>query len=156
MHQLKVETEYEWTEHPVSVTQVSRCDGQPIGQAKAIKFSRTRNTFTAIVGIGHLFLSVMKAVLKYMVALELQYCVTLAHARIKNIVDDMMSARYLPKESRSSYVRYVRYGRLSKKIFDVLALWKLLNDSRENCVSWVHHIQTSRCCMTLQIVLLLR
>lgn len=56
-------------------------------------------------------------------AFELQYGVSLAVGMIKDIIDDSMPLRYLPKQPRSSYILYVRFDRLMKKNGNV---WPLL------------------------------
>lgn len=77
------------------------------------------------VAIGSMvcsFLSAMTAVLNYVGAFEVQYGISYAETLVKGIVSDLMSSRYLPEQSRSFYVRYVRFGRLITKNDDVLSL----------------------------------
>lgn len=73
----------------------------------------------------------MKAVLNNEGTFELQYGVSLAENRIKDIADDMTPSRYLPKHSRSSNVRYVRFSRLMKRNTVVLSLLESLNEGRK-------------------------
>lgn len=77
------------------------------------------------------FLSVITAVLNYAAAAELWYGRCVAEGRFKNIVDDMMTSEYPPRQSRLSQVRYVRFGLLMKKNSDVSPLLESLSESEE-------------------------
>lgn len=55
-------------------------------------------------------------------ASNMQYCISLAEARVKGIVNDRMVSQYLPKQSRPLYVRYMGIGLLKKKTSDMLPL----------------------------------
>lgn len=58
----------------------------------------------------------------------LQSRVSVAEARMKDTVADMMPSRYISKQSHSSYAPYVGYGRMIKKNSDVFLLLELLNE----------------------------
>lgn len=90
--------------------------------------SQRKNTSAAIARTDRLLLSVTKTVLSYPGKSELNYSVVSAEARIKDIVDDVMSSRYLPGQSRSSCVRYVRFGPLMTKSGNVSPLLESLNE----------------------------
>lgn len=85
---------------------------------------------TVIERLDRSFWFVMKDVLNYAGSYELQYSVSFVESRIKNIVGDMTPPRNLPKQSRSSNIRYLRLGRLMKKNAKVFLLLPLLNESR--------------------------
>lgn len=70
----------------------------------------------------------MKLVLNYAGSFELQYGISFAKTRIKDIVDVMMRPRYLPKQSNSSYICYLRFGCLKTKIADAVPLLEFLNE----------------------------
>lgn len=69
-----------------------------------------------------------EGVLNYSGAFRPQSGVSLAEARIKDIVDNVTLSRYLLKQSRSSYVLYLRFGLLMKRNSDVSTLLKSLNE----------------------------
>lgn len=87
------------------MNKVIRQGGQAAVQDEVIKLSRLTNTFTAIMSMLCSFQSVMQVVLNYTEVFELLYGVSFPEARIKDIVDDMMGSRYLPKQLCSSYIR---------------------------------------------------
>lgn len=68
------------------------------------------------------FLSLRKAIQNQAGALKLQYMVSFHEAGMKNIIDDMVPSRYLPKQSCLSYVRYVSFHRLLKTFSMFLAV----------------------------------
>lgn len=82
---------------------------------------------TAVLRIGHSVLSVRQAVRNYMGVFSLQYCMSFAETRVKNIFGNEMGLRNFPNQSCSSYVRYVRLGRPKSRIRTVLPLGELLN-----------------------------
>lgn len=122
--QLKVEGRREWTEFPLRVFHAIRKDGQVIARTEAIELSRTTNRSTATGRIDRSFFSVMNATLNFAEAFELQYGVSYAEDRIKDIVENMMPSQYIPKHSRSSCFRYVRFCSLMKKNSNLLPLSK--------------------------------
>lgn len=65
-------------------------------------------------------------------AADLQYAVTLANGRIKDIFGNMLSLRYMCKRSRSSYILCKILFRLMTKNGEFLPLLELLNEDREN------------------------
>lgn len=67
---------------------------------------------TAILRMGCSFLSVMKVVLDYFGQFWLQYGVSFGKDLINNIIDNTMPSRYLLKQSRLSYIPYMRLRRL--------------------------------------------
>lgn len=91
--------------------------------------SQMKNTSTPIVRINRSLLLVMMAVLNYGEMSKVQYGISFIEACIKNIFNDMMPSQYLPKQLRSSYVRYGRFGLLMKKNGDLFPLL----ESRNNC-----------------------
>lgn len=74
------------------------------------------------------FLSVMNAVLDYVGVPELQYGFSFGEVRIRDIVDAMTSSGYLPKQSGSSCVRYVRFVCVMENTSIVLPLMKALRE----------------------------
>lgn len=53
-------------------------------------------------------------------------------ARINYIANDMMLSRYLLNQSRSSFIRYVRFGAESMKTADLLPLLESMIKDRYN------------------------
>lgn len=78
----------------------------------------------------HWFLPGMKAVLNKAKAFELQYRVSFAKDLIKDIIGNIMPWRFPPKQMRSSYIRYVRFGHLIMKNCELLRPLEWLNESQ--------------------------
>lgn len=74
----------------------------------------------------------MNAVLNFAGAIELEYGVSFAKVRFKDIIDYMIPERDLLRPSRLSHVWYVRYGHLMTKNAYGLPLLISLNDDRED------------------------
>lgn len=53
-------------------------------------------------------------------------------SRIKNIVNDTIPSKYLPKHSRSTSVESGRFGHLMTKNSNVLPLLEYLNEGRKD------------------------
>lgn len=85
------------------INHVVHRDVQAVRLAEAINLSRLMNTSKSVVRMDRSFLSVVREVLNYVEAFELQYGVLCAEARMKGIVDDMMPLKHLPKQSRLLY-----------------------------------------------------
>lgn len=77
-------------------------------------------------------LFVTEMVLNYVGVLKLQYSFSFAKDRVKNIVDDIMLSRHLPKQNHSSYIRYMKLCSLMRKNIVALTLLDLLFDSQVN------------------------
>lgn len=71
--------------------------------------------YTVIVRMRHSFLPMMKVVLSCAGCFKLQYSVSFAERRIKDNDNGVMPSRYLPNPMFSSYVCYVRFGRVMTK-----------------------------------------
>lgn len=80
------------------------------------------NTSMAIVRLDCSFLSVMKAILNHDAVVELRYGLSFAEDRIKDVVDNKMTSLFPPKQSRTSYIRYVRFARMMKRNSYILPL----------------------------------
>lgn len=78
------------------------------------------------------FLSVLRVVLTYPGAFGLPDVVSVAETPTKDIVDDMIPSRYLPKHSRSMSFWYVRLDRQVTKNADELSLLQSLNEGQED------------------------
>lgn len=61
--QLNAEGGHAWTEHPLGIALVIRCDSQAIGQANTMNLSKMSNTSTVVVHIDRVLLYLMEAVL---------------------------------------------------------------------------------------------
>lgn len=70
--------------------------------------------------------------LNYARASQLQYSVLFAEFCIKYIVDDVMTSRYLAKQSRTSYTPFVRLGGLMRKNPKTLSLMESPNNNYVN------------------------
>lgn len=132
VRQLKAKVKHKWIERSLCVIQVICWDSRAVEWDEEIKSLPMTTTSTAILRMERSFMSVMKAVLNYARAFDLQWVVSFSEARIKDIVVDMMSSLYLREPLRLSCVRYVEFGRLLSKIGGVLSLLKLLNEGRED------------------------
>lgn len=75
----------------------------------------------------------MKGIISFSGAFELQYEVKFMQARIKHILDDMMSLHYLATRSRSSYLLYTRLARILSRNGEVLLLLKRVKIEAEGC-----------------------
>lgn len=76
---------------------------------------------------------------------------------MKESIDNMMQSQYLPKQSRSVLVRYLRFGRLMKKNCDTLPLLESFDDGREKGRrgrSSGYGIWLARYFMLLEVILL--
>lgn len=65
-------------------------------------------------------------------AFGLQYSVSFAEALTKDIADDLFASRYLPGQSHSLYIWYVRFRSLMKKESRALPLLRSLNEIQMN------------------------
>lgn len=91
------------------------------------------NRITAVVGVDRALLSMIKAVRNYPRVFQLQYGVSSPRDRFKDIVDDTTPSRYIPKQSRSSYVWYVKIGQLMTNMSNIFLLLQSLSESRKDC-----------------------
>lgn len=82
------------------MTQVICRDGQAFGQPRTVKLSEIMSTSTAIGHKDRSFWSLVERVQNYTTAVELQSGVSFVEARIRDIVDNMISSRYIPEQSR--------------------------------------------------------
>lgn len=94
--QLKAEGRPKWSESPLHIIQRIRWDSQAIRWSERAKLSQITSRSTSIMGVVHSFLSLMRGILNYLTAFELQYRGSSAKILIKYIVDDMMPPRYFP------------------------------------------------------------
>lgn len=90
------------------------------------------NVYTAIVHMNRSFQSVMKVVRNYAEAFILDYDVSFTETRINNIFQDIIPLLYLPIQSRSSYIRYVRVRSLMAKNADATPLLESRNEGRDS------------------------
>lgn len=90
------------------------------------------STSTATVHMDCSFLYIIEAVLNYAEAFGLYYGVVFLEARMNDILDHMISSRYLPKNLHLSYVWYVSFACLMTKNADVLPQLESLNEGRED------------------------
>lgn len=118
------------TERALPVIQVFHGDRPAIGQDEKIMLSRVTNALTAIVRVDRSFPSVLKVLLIYSGALELQCEASVSKFRVKNIVDEMIPSPYTHEQLTSSYIRYVRIGRLIPESSEVLPMLESLNNLR--------------------------
>lgn len=87
-------------------------------------------------------LTVTDTVLNYCGACDLQYGIAFSESQVKDIVDDTLWSRHLPKQSPSLYSLYVRIGSLIKT-FTVLPLLELLSESKKDGTKLViSHLDT--------------
>lgn len=75
--------------------QVMHQDEEEVMQAEAVKLSKISNSTVAIVRMDKVFEEMMKGLISYAGAIELQYGVKFMQACIKHIVVDMMPPNYL-------------------------------------------------------------
>lgn len=92
--------------------------------------SQMTNTSMANVHMDSSFLSMMKAIPNFTGALEPQCSFSFSEARVRNIAENTVLSRYLLKQLRSSYDRYVMVGRLVKRNSDMMPLLESLNEGR--------------------------
>lgn len=115
--------------------------GSSAGTVKALdgrfdEIVQLTTTVTAFVHIDCSCMSVMKMVLNCTGTFKRQYGVSFDRDRIRDIVDDMMPSRYLPMQSRSSHVRYMRFCRLIENHPNVMSLLESLNEDERTENIW--------------------
>lgn len=122
-----MESTYKQIESSLCVTQVIVLKGHAVERVEMM-ICRYRVESTTIVRMYGSLLSVMEAVLNYGGTLALWFGASPAEDCIKNIVDDILPSRYLPRQLHFFYVRNARFGRLAEKHSDVFSLLEPLNE----------------------------
>lgn len=107
---------------PLHIHYTFQLDARVILPAQAIKLSSNANSFTAIVRLQEKFSDFIKSLLSYIRPFKENHGMCIVAMLVIDIVVDIISSGFLAANSRATYVRYIRVGKIMIKPKEVLPL----------------------------------